>query len=145
MKAKVLFPVDPAFTRQWEGKNACPVMVQGDDGNKYEIFAVEGRPAWTLAKDAECEIEIKSPAADGKPGKAKLAGGNYRSGGGYRREPLTPEQQAAEAKRLAPLAVAIYRHVDELFHKQANNLHCKPEPGNVMSMALSIFIQISDR
>lgn len=98
MKATIIYPVDEKLIREWQGKKVCTVIAQGEDGNRYEIFAIEGSPAWSLAKDTECDIEIKEPPANGKQGKAKLAGSGKFGSSYQRREYKTPTPElAAEA------------------------------------------------
>ena len=107
MKAKVILPVTEAASFKWDGKNACQVIVEAS-GTKYELFAVEGAPAWNLKEGEEVEVDIKSPAAEGRLAKVKLANTRppFGGGGGGRPSaiPLTPER----AKELALIAASVY-------------------------------------
>jgi hypothetical protein len=107
MKAKVLFPVEEPAIKVWEGKRRCDVIVQGEDGAKYTIFATEGTAAWSLAKDAEVDITTFPD----KPGKAKLTQNNTGSGfrGNYTpRKEYTIEEVGKTAEIAARLAAHVF-------------------------------------
>jgi hypothetical protein len=152
MKATIKYPAaggEQYWRKNEQGQNTCRAVVIAEDGKEYGVKLTEGTPQWELPAGAELAIELRQNRSDGST-YAVLEGtpqaGNRGGGGGYPRKPaLTPEQQAAEAQRLAPLVVSIYKHLDGMFHKYEDSLHKKPEAEDIRSMAISILISITDK
>ncbi len=127
------------------GKQTCWGVVKDAAGLEYSIPLQEGKAHWTSPVGTEIECEIAVPAADGKRGRVKMVRERPQGGGGFqRREPMSPEKQAEEAKRLAALAVSIYRNIDGLFHGISEQLHTLPTSEDIRSMVNTIIIQIND-
>ncbi len=133
-------------TSDWDkGKQTFWGVVGDAAGNEYSIPLQEGKAHWTSPAGTEIECEIAVPAADGKRGRVKMVRERPQGGGGFqRREPMSPEKQAEEAKRLAALAVSIYRNIDGLFHGISEQLHTLPTSEDIRSMVNTIIIQIND-
>ena len=109
MKATIIYPVEEKEIRTFGDppRRGCAVIVQGDDGNRYELFAIEGSAVWTMPKGAELEVEIKEPAAPGKQGKVKLPGSGSGFKGYQRREYKTPTPE--QAKEAADFAANLFK------------------------------------
>jgi hypothetical protein len=122
MKAKVILPVAEAAAFKWEGKNACQVIVEAN-GTKYELFAIEGAPAWALKEGEEVEVEIKGPAAEGRLAKVKLATARppFAGGGGYNRPPAktyTAKEVGETANKAARMSVYVFCTIKEELQKK---------------------------
>jgi hypothetical protein len=119
MKAKVILPVTEAASFKWEGKNACQVIVEAN-GTKYELFAVEGAPAWALKEGEEVDVEIKSPAADGRLAKVKISNNRPPFAGGYQRQP-TKTYTAKEVGETAGVASRLAAYVFATVREELKN------------------------
>lgn len=146
MKAKVILPVTEAASFKWEGKNACQVIVEAT-GTKYDLFAIEGSPAWALKEGEEVEVEIKGPASEGRLAKVKLANVRppYAGGGGYNRPPAKTYTNE-EVKKTADAAAAMFARVfveltKELTKRGAEGI----TPEDVRNMTNTIGIELMKR
>lgn len=152
MQATIKYPAagqESYWQKGEDGKAVCRITVTGDDGKDYKVRIQEGTLEWAKVKGDPIAIELRTnrqtneqyAVLEGTPQTAPRQGGSGYS----RRAPLTPEQQTAEAQRLVPLMVSIYRNLDATFEKHADSLHHKPTAEDIRSMSISILIQISER
>jgi len=146
MKAKVILPVTEAASFKWEGKNACQVIVEAN-GTKYELFAIEGAPAWALKEGEEVEVEIKGPAAEGRLAKVKLATARppFAGGGGYNRPPArvyTAKEVASTADLAARMSVYVFCTIkDELQKKGVTDASAE----DVRTMTNTVVMKLIER